>query len=100
MGSALCGPAPFEEHVSTGQCPVCKSKQDILVRLFEWYGPSCYCLCCGQSWHDGEWTREGKRERAEHLTWAQDRVLRLGPDARICNAREKLDELLGLEVLA
>lgn len=36
------------------QCPTCKRRRRFVVRFEAWYGPTAYCLGCGDSWQDGE----------------------------------------------
>jgi hypothetical protein len=47
-------PKPEIRMIVRRACPTCKRNTFFTYFSYEWYGPSCTCLKCGDRWNDGE----------------------------------------------
>ena len=50
----ICRPDETAVEKISVVCPLCKAQTDVLIEHYEWYGPRCTCLTCGDVWEDGE----------------------------------------------
>jgi hypothetical protein len=50
----IYAPPVTRHEIRAMWCPVCGGYANILIECWEWYSAQATCLCCGDSWSEGE----------------------------------------------
>lgn len=48
----ICAPPAIEASIIRALCGNCGRKRRFVAAYYAWYGPTCTCLRCGDSWNE------------------------------------------------
>lgn len=54
MNIHVCAPKPKTTSLIRTHCPTCNRNRYFTSTFYDWYGPLCVCLKCGERFQGGE----------------------------------------------